>query len=87
MYKFQNNILSLSISQLYARNFSIHNHSTRNKDFLRIPQVTKTFSNVSALACMEYSYKQNILAVLFPSLIIICKCILLHNFLTLTYSE
>ena len=48
MYKLQNHILPLSISQLNARNFSFHDHNTRNKDFLRIPQGTKTFSNVSA---------------------------------------
>ena len=47
MYKFQHNIFLLSISQLYAKTFSIHNHNTRSKDLLRIPHGTKTFSNVS----------------------------------------
>ena len=48
VYKFQHNILRLSISQLYAKNFSIHNHNTKSKDPLRISHDTRTVSNVSA---------------------------------------
>ena len=47
MYKFQHNIHPLSISQLYAKNSSIH-HNIRRKDLLRISHGTRTFSNVSA---------------------------------------
>ena len=41
MYKFQHNILPLSIPQLYAKTFSIHNHNTRSKDLLEFHMALK----------------------------------------------
>ena len=48
MYKYHNNLLPCSISQLYAKNDSIHNHNTRCGNLLRVPHGSKSFTNVSA---------------------------------------
>ena len=48
MYKCHNNLLPCSISQIYAKNDSIHNHNTRCSNLLRVPHGSKSFTNVSA---------------------------------------
>ena len=52
MYKYPNNLRPCSISQLYAKNDSIHDHNTRCSNLLRVPLDSKSFTNVSARICM-----------------------------------
>ena len=47
MYKYHNNLLPCSISQLYANNDSIHDHNTRYINLLRVLIGTKSFTSVS----------------------------------------
>ena len=44
MYKCHNNLLPCSISQLYAKNDSIHDHNTRRSNLLRVPIGSKSFT-------------------------------------------
>ena len=58
MYKYHNNLLPCSISQLYTQtmimynntiyNDSIHDHNTRCSNLLRVPIDSKLFTSVSA---------------------------------------
>ena len=74
MYKFPHDILPLSISQLYTKNFSVHNHNNRNKDLLRISMTLEHL-------IMSVPGYNNILISQ-----ISLKLYLLHNSLTITYS-
>ena len=47
MYKYHNNLLPCSISQLYAKKDSIHDHNTRCSNLFRVPIGTKSFTSVS----------------------------------------
>ena len=47
MYKFHNNFLPNSLSQLYERTNSVHDHNTRGCQLLRVPMGTKMVSNMS----------------------------------------
>ena len=46
MYKFHNNLLPNSLSQLYERTNSVHDHNTRGCQLLRVPTGTKIVSNM-----------------------------------------
>ena len=86
MYKYHNNLLPCSISQLYAKNDSIHDHNTRCSNLLRVPIGSKSFTSVSARI---WNVLNNIIVFdvpisKFKSLL---KQYLLYNFLTLTYSK
>ena len=86
MYKYHNNLLPCSISQLYAKNDSIHDHNTRCSNLLRVPIGSKSFTSVSARI---WNVLNNIIVFdvpisKFKSLL---KQYLLYNSLTLTYSK
>ena len=44
MYKYHNNLLPCSISQLYSKNDSIHDYNTRCSNFSRVPIGSKSFT-------------------------------------------
>ena len=48
MYKFHNDLIPCSVSQLYAKNDSIHAHNTTCSKFLRVSHGSKSFTIVSA---------------------------------------
>ena len=86
MYKYHNNLLPCSISQLYAKNDSIHDHNTRCSNLLRVPIGSKSFTSVSARI---WNVLNNIIIFdvpisKFKSLL---KQYLLYNSLTLMYSK
>ena len=86
MYKYHNNLLPCSISQLYAKNDSIHNHNTRCSNLLRVPHGSKSFTNVSARI---WNVLNNIIDFDVPisTFKSILKQYLLSNSLILTYSK
>ena len=86
MYKYHNNLLPCSISQLYAKNDSIYDHNTRCSNLLRVPIGSKSFTSVSGRI---WNVLNNIIVFdvpisKFKSLL---KQYLLYNSLTLTYSK
>ena len=86
MYKYHNNLLPCLISQLYAKNDSMHDHNTRCSNLLRVPIGSKSFTSVSARI---WNVLNNIIVFdvpisKFKSLL---KQYLLYNSLTLTYSK
>ena len=86
MYKYHNNLLPCLISQLYAKNDSIHNHNTRCSNLLRVPHDSKSFTNVSARI---WNVLNNIIDFDVPisKFKSILKQYLLSNSLILTYSK
>ena len=86
MYKYHNNLLPCLISQLYAKNDSIHNHNTRCSNLLRVPHGSKSFANVSARIwnVLNNINDFDVPISKFKSLL---KQYLLSNSLILTYSK
>ena len=89
MYKYHNNLLPCSISQLYAKNDTIHDYNTkctRCSNLLRVPIGSKSFTSVSARI---WNVLNNI--IVFDAPISKYKSLLnqylLYNSLTLTYSK
>ena len=86
MYNYSNNLLPECITQLYLRNYSIHEHNTRRSQVLIVPLGSKTFSSLSARISNAPYLKLNcnVSILLFkPNL----KLFLLHNELVINYSK
>ena len=87
MYKFNNNILPIYLSQLYERTDSVHDHNyTGGCQLLRVPTGTKTFSNMSARVWSALSKKNdsNTPRAVFKDKL---KLFLLNNDLVLSYPK
>ena len=86
VYTYHNNLLPCLISQLYAKNDSIHNHNTRCSNLLRVPHGSKSFTNVSARI---WNVLNNIIDFDVPISLLksLLNQYLLSNSLILTYSK
>ena len=86
IYKCHTNFLLSSISLLYAKNVSIHDHNTRCNNLLRVAIGYKSFTSVSARIwnVLKNIIEFDVLMSKFKSLL---KQNLLYNSLTLTYSK
>ena len=86
MYKFNNNLLPNSLSQLYERTDSVHDHNTRGCQLLRVSTCTKMFSNTSARVWNALSDKidSNTSRAVFKDKL---KLFLLSNGLLLSYPK
>ena len=79
-------LLPCSISQLYAKNDSIHDHNTRCSNLLRVPIGSKSFTSVSA-RIWNVLYNIIVFDVPISNFKSLLKQYLLYNSLSLTYSK